>query len=529
MKSKNKILPFLMLLLMMVLTAQGQISPGELFQGHAYLEGLSNCTKCHILGEKVTNEKCLDCHTNIKFLIDNNRGYHVTKEVRSKQCYECHNDHHGRNFQIIRFDPDTFNHVLTGYPLEGAHAQEECESCHNKDFINDEELLKKDFTWLGLEQSCLTCHDDYHQGTLSASCNDCHNYAYFKPAPGFEHSTTNFQLRGKHADADCKECHEITRRNGKQFQVFSGIAHQSCTNCHEDIHNNKFGQNCSLCHNETSFHQINDLSNIDHDQTDFPLKGKHETVDCRDCHETTYLDPLPHNQCLDCHDDYHGGQFIKEGKKTDCSVCHSVEGFQGSSFNISRHNETRFQLEGAHMATPCFVCHKIENEWVFRDIGLDCIDCHDNIHEGQISEEYYPNKQCTICHDVSRWRDVSFDHNKTDFMLEGSHAVQTCRDCHFLQIGGQETQRFKNLGTHCTECHEDIHYNQFDEQGITECLRCHGFSDWAAGKFDHNNTRFKLDGKHKGVDCEKCHIEISINNKIFTQYKMERFKCEDCH
>jgi len=40
----------------------GQISPGDLSNAHKDLEGMSNCTKCHALGEKVENNKCLDCH-----------------------------------------------------------------------------------------------------------------------------------------------------------------------------------------------------------------------------------------------------------------------------------------------------------------------------------------------------------------------------------------------------------------------------------------------------------------------------------
>ena len=33
----------------------GQISPGELAKVHLQLEGMSNCTQCHILGKKVSN------------------------------------------------------------------------------------------------------------------------------------------------------------------------------------------------------------------------------------------------------------------------------------------------------------------------------------------------------------------------------------------------------------------------------------------------------------------------------------------
>ena len=51
-----------------------QLSPGDLTKAHANLEGLSNCTKCHELGDKVTNTKCLDCHKDINSLISKKYG-----------------------------------------------------------------------------------------------------------------------------------------------------------------------------------------------------------------------------------------------------------------------------------------------------------------------------------------------------------------------------------------------------------------------------------------------------------------------
>jgi len=54
----------------LVLTAAGAradiFSPGPLAQGHADLEGLKNCTKCHVAGSKLSNDTCLACHTAIK-------------------------------------------------------------------------------------------------------------------------------------------------------------------------------------------------------------------------------------------------------------------------------------------------------------------------------------------------------------------------------------------------------------------------------------------------------------------------------
>ena len=104
----------------------GQISPGDLTKAHAHLEGLKNCTKCHILSEKETTSKCLECHKEIKLLIDQNKGYHASLEAKGKKCAECHGEHFGRDFKIINFNQDKFDHRLAGYKLEGKHAALKC-------------------------------------------------------------------------------------------------------------------------------------------------------------------------------------------------------------------------------------------------------------------------------------------------------------------------------------------------------------------------------------------------------------------
>ena len=63
-----------MMLLIFIVPLSGQISPGDLSEPHAHLKGLSNCTKCHILGEKVSNEKRLDCQLEIGIRISESRG-----------------------------------------------------------------------------------------------------------------------------------------------------------------------------------------------------------------------------------------------------------------------------------------------------------------------------------------------------------------------------------------------------------------------------------------------------------------------
>ncbi|MCF8405767.1 MAG: cytochrome C [Bacteroidales bacterium] len=519
-------------LLIGVTSVFSQISPGDLVQAHAYLEGMSNCTECHTLGEKVSNDKCLACHKELKSRIEAKKGYHASTEVNGKECTTCHSDHHGRNFQIIHFERESFNHSLTGYDLKEAHKKLKCEDCHKKEFIADQELKEKKKTFLGLNTECLNCHKDYHQTTLSTNCIQCHDFGAFKPASGFDHSRTNYPLLGKHTDVSCIKCHKKEQRNGNDFQVFKGIGYENCTNCHEDVHQNKFGQNCRSCHTESSFHEIKGMSNFDHTKTDFPLEGRHKFIDCKACHKGKYTDPINHSKCISCHKDYHKGQFVKEGKSPDCSECHTLNGFSGSKYTIEKHNKGEFALKGAHLATPCFACHKKEEKWNFRDIGRNCSDCHQNIHQSFISAKYLPNDDCRFCHTEERWGEQDiFDHSTTNFNLEGAHKKQSCRSCHFHESeeGKSFVQKFTGLGTNCIVCHNDIHYKQFDEEGITDCERCHKFENWKAEKFDHNQTRFKLEGKHAGLACKACHKIQNTEQYSYILYKLNDIRCETCH
>ena len=587
----------------------GQLSPGELAQVHAELEGISHCTQCHTLGEKISDDKCLACHENIKSLIDQSRGYHASNTVRNQECIQCHSDHHGRKFDMIRFDTEAFDHDLTGYELSGAHQNLECTECHKREFIEDNDLRKKDDTFLGMGTECLSCHEDFHQNTLSSDCISCHGTQAFRPAERFDHALTDFPLIGKHETVDCASCHQVTTRNGHDFQEFGGIAFENCTACHDDVHEGKFGTDCTQCHTEESFHTIAGRTSFDHNTTGFPLQGQHQRidcaschdanagaenvfqefthldaincmnchddvhdskfgtdcrschnevsfqdvlgienfdhsltsyllegkhleVDCRACHETKMTDPLPHDQCISCHLDYHEGQFNQTNNiARDCSECHTVEGFAGSSFTIEQHNTRKFPLEGAHLATPCFACHLKEDKWLFRGIGTECVDCHKDIHEGNLSEEYYPGKTCTSCHNVGAWTSIDFNHNLTGFDLEGAHLTIDCIACHLDEdnFDGIEEQSFAGLVNECSECHVNEHRGQFDIDGVTECNRCHAPQHWKPSDFDHNTTRFVLDGEHIHVSCENCHNETTFKGDTYILYRIDDFECATCH
>jgi nitrate/TMAO reductase-like tetraheme cytochrome c subunit len=528
---RNKIITGLLILMVILsYSANAQISPGNLAAVHSHLEGMSNCTKCHELGNKVTNAKCLACHTELKVRIDQNKGYHSSSEVRGKICTNCHNDHHGVNFQILRFDKEKFNHNLAGFALTGAHAKKTCKDCHKPEFITNKAIKAKKFTFLGLKTECLACHTDYHQNKLSSTCTNCHGIDAFKPVTKFNHTATRFPLVGMHQTVECVKCHPVTAKNGVKFQEFAGIQFTNCTNCHEDVHQNKFGQNCRQCHSEASFHAIKSMSNFDHSKTNFKLENKHLNVPCASCHKANLTAPIKYNRCTDCHKDYHNNQFRREGVVTDCSVCHSTKGFDQFSFTVEQHNQGKFRLDGAHLATPCFTCHKKTANWSFRQIGIRCTDCHKNIHEGIINTKYYPDGNCATCHNPSRWSEIKFDHSVTGFALAGVHAIKDCRICHFKPDStGHVVQKFSELSMACSSCHQDIHFKQFEDNGVTKCLKCHNFERWKIDNFDHNTTAFKLDGKHQNVACLKCHKKITNQQNTYVLYKIKEWKCENCH
>ena len=590
----------------------GQISPGDLSQSHAKLEGMTNCTLCHELGNKVSDKKCLECHKDIQSLINKKSGYHANADVIKQDCFECHSEHHGRKFDMVRFNEDAFDHDLTGYELEGKHESVDCKKCHVSENIADKELQKSAKTFLGLDEKCLSCHEDYHQNTLSNTCVDCHNMEAFKPAPKFDHDKADFQLKGEHINVDCIECHKMTTKNGQEFQEFTDIPFANCVSCHEDPHkgqlegacvqchtetafsdfkglgnfdhnktdftlngkhkdidcfschsstseplrvfqdrknideNNcvkchkdehdgKFGTDCVKCHRESSFLSLHSMDFFDHTKTDYPLEGQHVQVNCKECHKKRFTTPIDFSACNNCHKDYHRGEFMANGVSPDCVECHVLEqGFDYSLFTLEEHQKTNFPLEGAHTATPCFACHVSEKDkrWTFRNMGSECVDCHTDVHEGYISEKFYPDNECAMCHVNDAWTSVDFDHNKTDWPLTGKHTEVSCRECHFNELSDIKTpreQKFATLETDCVTCHENVHGDTFSVDGITNCSECHVTNSWFPKRFNHDLTNFPLEGQHAKIACNSCHEVANAKGEIEVVYKIQKFRCIDCH
>jgi hypothetical protein len=300
-------------------------------------------------------------------------------------------------------------------------------------------------------------------------------------------------------------------------------------NCHEDIHKGRFGNNCESCHSTDSFRNIKNKDKFDHDKTGFKLIGKHNSVECRECHKGGLTAKLKFQNCFDCHEDFHRGQFIENGKMKDCDVCHNENGFKPSLFTIEKHNELKFGLLGGHLAIPCESCHKKEKDWRFKFNDNKCITCHENVHGNAISQKFWDNGNCETCHVLENWHVVNFSHSTTGFELLGKHKTVQCGACHKINRNSKIEYKFSQLSSSCEDCHTDIHYGQFQKSGKTDCQSCHAFVDWQPVKFSHSVSRFKLDGAHQKVVCIKCHPKINEDGKEFIKFKFNEIKCSNCH
>ena len=603
-----------------------QLSPGPLSLAHQDLDSLLRCTQCHVFGAGQPVFVCDDCHTEIAESVAANRGYHssvVDPSEEGRDCAACHRDHVGREFELIHWPGgrEAFDHGETGYPLAGLHAEQECADCHNAKFIDRQVLATLKVqdparTFFGLKTACLTCHTDEHQGQLGKDCERCHVQETWEDVEKFDHQQTDFALTGRHETIECVECH--TREGG--FAKYKGFAFSKCSTCHEDPHEGSFPyQACDNCHSTFNWKPGPKLSNFDHAKTSFPLSGKHAAVSCLDCHENVgFSEPLPHERCLECHEDAHDNQFSKRddggdcrachnedgftpttftrddhaetdypltGKHSElkceqcheplkeetryrlpyetclechedehdgefsaaryenrCEECHSVDGFHPTSFTITRHQETRFELAGAHLAVSCAACHqpgtgeRAEAHSVFHFDTLGCPECHEHPHGEQFAGMASADRlSCESCHDLSSWERLRpFRHDETDFPLLGVHRTVRCAECHQRDDGipGFEGVAFTAAPAECSGCHEDVHDGQFDQGSRPyPCSTCHTNDDWKPTKFDHNEySIFTLDGAHDDVPCKMCHTRVEeVDGLPVRIYRGIGDRCRDCH
>lgn len=185
-----------------------------------------------------------------------------------------------------------------------------------------------------------------------------------------------------------------------------------------------------------------------------------------------------------------------------------------------------------------------------------CLDCHTplaaRIDAGKGYHQHVEREDCRRCHAdhlglqnaLISWPEPErpfaltpkgkaepkqFPHAEgAGFPLRGAHQKIACEGCHkpalevdpalftweseqAKQAQAESPQWDKGLDSYlgldreCGSCHQDAHV---PSQG-SDCNRCHGEESWKpALDFVHEppRTRYPLEGKHKDVKCEECHL-----------------------
>ncbi|RMA57282.1 hypothetical protein [Ulvibacter antarcticus] len=126
---------------------------------------------------------------------------------------------------------------------------------------------------------------------------------------------------------------------------------------------------------------------------------------------------------------------------------------------------------------------------------------------------------CAQCHNPEGWtvdlETIKFDHNSTNFELEGSHEITDCKSCHTSLV-------FNEAPTDCISCHTDIHSQSVGN----DCIRCHTSENWLVFTIPeiHEENGFPLIGTHSNLSCVECHTNES--SLIFNRLGNE---CIECH
>lgn len=382
-----------------------------------------------------------------------------------------------------------------------------------------------------LEEECMKCHVPFERGLQTSLCLDCHKdvAADIRASVGYhgrvglgakpkcsrchadhkgrdadivvldrdtlDHSLTDFPLVGLHRELACQGCHLP--------DVHLRETPSQCIDCHrsDDHHRGEMGEKCAQCHTPNGW----DQAEFDHDTTKFALRGAHAEVSCDQCHGEARYENTP-SDCASCHllDDVHGG---RHGRK--CGDCHQPSKWKQVSFEHDR--ETDFELVGRHREVRCYACHKSNDNVYETDLDRSCVSCHglDDPHKRRNGDK------CESCHTPNGWAEVGFDHGvDTDFALVGKHVGVSCRACHPGDLYKDKP------ATDCYSCHrtDDPH----DGRQGQRCDECHVAEGWGSDVFfDHDITRFPLEGLHALAPCEACHVSAV--------YRGTSRRCAECH
>jgi hypothetical protein len=564
-------------------------SPGPISAAHAQVEELAggtNCAACHGGWFSSLTDACLDCHEEIERQIDARQGLHgALEEVRGQGCGTCHSDHHGaaaplvhaQTFALAGFpEREAFDHARIGFDMNGAHLALDCAECHAH--ADEKVLALGTRRFGGLDSSCVSCHEDPHEGEMALACASCHGQSAWDELHSVGHEQW-LPLVGGHAEVGCRDCHaELDTHSLEALGARSGRSEpRNCESCHANPHGATFSSQaaqafgrsvatgCVECHaaQHTEFGAAaGTLSVEQHAWSGFELRDAHVGPECAACHagaQDAYAARYPgrtQQQCSSCHADVHGGQFAAGPFAAgDCGQCHDERAFAPHLFTRELHERTAFALDDRHAPAGCDDCHVRASESearLFRGTDPSCAACHLDAHDGFFAPgPGQSSVDCGLCHVSAHFSDLPagiFEHGAhTRFDVLGAHAQSRCESCH--PLAGEPDAAGRRFGRvaegaapfeACASCHLDPHAGAFDRaplpaevEGRVGCARCHDESSFRAlpHGFDHGAwTGFALRDGHAEVGCAGCHAPWPRADATGRTWGVAHgARCDDCH
>ena len=390
---------------------------------------------------------------------------------------------------------------------------------------------------------------------------------FARTAPG-PLSAVHGQVAALQGFGSCNQCH------GGWFRSMQ----QSCLKCHEavaqQLHDQRglhgqLGQertaSCELCHGEHHGEEfavtnpqsfalagVADVAQFDHALVGSDITGRHLQLACTACHLLAGRQPLPEGEsrylglsrdCAGCHEDVHRGQM-----QLDCAACHGQDSFH--LLQAEDHDKV-LPLLGGHGGLSCNACHADGKGHDFDRVGGKapppprlCRDCHQSPHRQAFvaasSRQLHlaEPRSCGGCH-LPEHREFAAAgplltpamHESSGFALAAPHDQAKCADCHAAAAPFAQRYPGRDADT-CGSCHRDVHQGQFaaSEVGRQGCLGCHDrlrFEPPAFGQQQHDRTAFPLQGRHRDVDCKRCHLRPDDSSP--RQFRGTNQRCADCH
>src|SRR5215217_3629888 len=393
-----------------------------------------------------------------------------------------------------------------------------CNACHKVPTKNWKEVRKGDAAFPDVAEfpehtSCLNCHRQQffaRERPVPKICSNCHvkatpidtsRHVFPSVAELFLTTTkaaafvSEFRVsfpHDKHSDADCADCHQNPKPQGKEMAKRRPLAHAMCFTCHnQESELAPLPANCDTCHKQAASEKLfahavllepaaADFSQFKHDNRN------HARLPCLLCHRRENNSPQPtlpgkasHAPCAGCH----AQQFSNPASEI-CTICHTdVQSGKVKAFPALSSFDARFD-HSKHSNSACATCHRRSRGGIALSIPsranahVTCFSCHT------------PNAQangrnissCSTCHQLGRL--VRTPEQAPAYRVGFSHARHDssgCAGCH--QVRGRQVSAPLPLNHHaparafsCASCHNGK--RTFGGDDFSVCTRCHSGPAW---------------------------------------------------